>query len=224
MSRHIYKPMLAKVAPDAFSDKDWIFEIKWDGFRAIAYVDDNWSLKSRNGKELKNNFPELSELTKAAKDLVVDGEIVVMREGKPDFQALLERGQAISAGEIQRQAERMPAEYVVFDILEKDGKPLIKLPLMERKKILEDSLKESTHVILSDFIEAKGEAYYKLILEKDLEGIIAKKKDSQYEEGLRTGSWLKIKKVKTCDAIIFGYTRGGGVREELIWSFTTGRL
>ena len=103
---------------------------------------------------------------------------------------------------------------MVFDVLEKDGKPLTNLPLMERKKILKESLKEGTHVILSDFIEEKGEAYYKLILEKDLEGVMAKKKDSQYEEGLRTGSWLKIKKIKTCDAIIFGYTRGGGVRED----------
>ena len=105
MSRHIYKPMLAKVAPDAFTDKDWIFEIKWDGFRAIAYVDDNLSLKSRNGKELKHNFPELQELTRLAKGLVLDGEIVVMKEGKPDFQALLERGQAVSAGEIQRPSK-----------------------------------------------------------------------------------------------------------------------
>ena len=71
MNRRIYKPMLAKVAPDAFTDKDWIFEIKWDGFRAIAYVDGDWSLKSRNGKELKQNFPELSELTKVAKGLVL---------------------------------------------------------------------------------------------------------------------------------------------------------
>ena len=107
---------------------------------------------------------------------------------------------------------RASAEYVVFDVLEKDGKPLLTTPLIERKKILKDSLKEGTHVILSDFIEEKGEAYYKLILERDLEGVMAKKKESQYEEGLRTGSWLKIKKIKTCDAVIFGYTLGGGVR------------
>jgi DNA ligase D-like protein (predicted 3'-phosphoesterase) len=85
---------------------------------------------------------------------------------------------------------------------------------MERKKILKESLNEGSVIILNDFIEEKGEAYYKLVLEKDLEGVMAKKKDSPYEEGLRTGSWLKIKKVKTCDAIIFGYTLGGGVRED----------
>jgi DNA ligase D-like protein (predicted ligase)/DNA ligase D-like protein (predicted 3'-phosphoesterase) len=144
---------------------------------------------------------------------VVDGEIVVMREGKPDFQALLKRGQAVSKGEIQRQANRAPATYVVFDILEKDGKPLTSLPLVERKKILADSLKEGTNVLLSDFIEEKGEAYFKSAIKKGLEGVVAKKKDSHYEEGLRTGSWLKIKKLKTCDCVIFGYTRGTETRE-----------
>ena len=222
MSRHTYRPMLAKVALDAFTDKDWIFEIKWDGFRAISYVDEEFSIKSRNEKELKHNFPELSELTKLAKNIVVDGEIVVMREGKPDFQALLERGQVVSAGGIQRQANQAPATYVVFDILEKDGKPLTRLPLMERKKILKDSLKEGSRILLSDFIEEKGEAYYKLVLEKGLEGVMAKKKDSQYEEGLRTGSWLKIKKLKTCDCVIFGYTLGAQSRGKTFGALVLG--
>jgi DNA ligase D-like protein (predicted 3'-phosphoesterase) len=79
---------------------------------------------------------------------------------------------------------------------------------MERKKILKDSLREGSNVLLCDFIEEKGEAYFQLALEKGLEGVIAKKKNSQYEEGLRTGSWLKIKKLKTCDCVIFGYTKG----------------
>jgi DNA ligase D-like protein (predicted ligase)/DNA ligase D-like protein (predicted 3'-phosphoesterase) len=204
--------MLAKVALDAFTDKDWIFEIKWDGFRAISYIDQGFSIKSRNEKELKHNFPELLELTKLASNIVVDGEIVVMNEGKPDFQSLLERGQAVSAGEIQRQIQRASATYIVFDILEKDGKPVTKLPLMERKKILKDSLKEGSRIFLSDFIEERGEAYFKLVLEKGLEGVMAKRKDGQYEEGLRTGSWLKIKKLKTCDCVIFGYTMGAQSR------------
>src|SRR4030042_5565361 len=118
MSRHIYLPMLTKVAEEAFSDKDWIFEVKWDGFQAIAYVEEPFSIKSRNEKELKQNFPELQELSKLAANIVVDGEIIVMREGKPDFQSLLERGQAVSTSEIQRQVSRAPVVYIVFDILE----------------------------------------------------------------------------------------------------------
>jgi bifunctional non-homologous end joining protein LigD len=83
--------MLAKVAGEAFSGKNWIFEVKWDGFRAIAYVDGCFSLKSHNGNELKNAFPELEELRRLAKNVVLDGEIVVMKNGKVDFQALQER-------------------------------------------------------------------------------------------------------------------------------------
>ena len=203
---------MRRLPREAFSDKDWIFEVKWDGFRAIAYIEEPFSLKSRNEKELKQNFPELQELNKLASNIVVDGEIIVMREGKPDFQSLLERGQAVSIGEIQRQENRAPAVYIVFDILEKDGKPLTKLPLMERKAILKDSLKEGSNVLFCDFIEEKGETYFQLALEKGLEGVVAKRKDSEYEEGLRTGSWLKIKKLKTCDCVIFGYTRGTAVR------------
>jgi DNA ligase D-like protein (predicted ligase)/DNA ligase D-like protein (predicted 3'-phosphoesterase) len=208
MSRHIYKPMLAKVAEEPFSGKDWIFEVKWDGFRAIAYVEQHFSLKSRNEKELKQNFPELAQLTKLGSNIVVDGEIVVMKEGKPDFQSLLERGKAASTVEIERESNTAPAVYIVFDILEKDGKSLTKLPLTERKAILQDSLKEGTNVLLCDFIEEKGEAYFKSVLEKGLEGVVAKRRDSMYEEGLRTGSWVKIKKLKTCDCVIFGYTKG----------------
>ncbi len=213
MSRHIYKPMLAKVAEEAFSGKDWIFEVKWDGFRTIAYVEEPFSLKSRNEKELKQNFPELAQLTKLASNIVVDGEIVVMREGKPDFQSLLERGKAVSTGEIERQSSRAPAVYIVFDILEKDGESLTKLPLTERKAILQESLREGANVLLCDFIEAKGEAYFQSVLEKGLEGVVAKRRDSMYEEGLRTGSWLKIKKLKTCDCVIFGYSRGNKSRD-----------
>jgi DNA ligase D-like protein (predicted ligase)/DNA ligase D-like protein (predicted 3'-phosphoesterase) len=208
MRRHIYKPMLAKVAADAFTDKDWIFEIKWDGFRAIAYVEAPFSLRSRNGKELGSNFPELQELSRLSNNIVVDGEIIIMREGVPDFQSLLERGQAVSPVEIQRKSTMAPAVYIVFDILEKDGKSLVNLPLMERKQILKDSLHEGSNVLLCDFIEERGKAYFQLTLKKGLEGVVAKKKDSCYEEGLRTGSWLKIKKLKTCDCVIFGYTRG----------------
>ena len=214
--------MLAKVADKPFSDKNWIFEIKWDGFRAISYIDETLSIKSRNDNDLKHNFPELEELKILAKNLVVDGEIVIMKEGKPDFQTLQERGQVVSAAEIQRQVERAQATYIVFDILEKDGKALTALPLMERKKILKSSLVEGKNVLVSDFIEEKGEAYFKLAIGKGLEGVVAKQKDSRYEEGLRTGSWLKIKHVKTCDCVIFGYRRGENAREKTFGSLVLG--
>jgi bifunctional non-homologous end joining protein LigD len=221
MSRS-YKPMLAKVAPKPFSDKDWVFEVKWDGFRAIAYVNEELSLKSRNQKELKYNFPELEELTKLTRKVVLDGEIVVMKEGKTDFQTLLERGKTASPTEIELQNLRSPAVYVVFDILEKDGTPLINLPLTERKKILRSSVQEGKHVLLSDVVEENGEAYYAAALEKGLEGVMAKKKTSPYEPGVRSGNWLKIKKLRSCDCVIFGYTKGTGARAKTFGALLLG--
>src|SRR5512137_135149 len=109
-----YKPMLAKEALNPFSGEEWIFEIKWDGFRAIAYVNEQVSLRSRNNKELIDNFPELHELKQLAKNAVLDGEIVVIRNGRADFQALQERGKAVKASEITYQTSRQPAQYVVF--------------------------------------------------------------------------------------------------------------
>ena len=207
-----YKPMLARTTDKPFSGKDWIFEIKWDGFRAIAYIDDFYTLQSRNGKELKNNFPELKELRSLAKKVVVDGEIVVMKDGKVDFQALGGRGKPLSKRTLEMLKRESPATYVLFDILEKDGKPLIDLPLMERKAILKQSIKEGHHIIINDYIENNGEQFYKAVLEHNIEGMVAKRKDSRYEQGLRTGSWLKVKNLKTCDCVIFGYTRGEGAR------------
>jgi len=217
-----YKPMLARLTSQPFSSEDWIFEIKWDGFRAIAYVNENLSLRSRNGKELKYSFPELDELRKLARNVVLDGEIIVMREGKADFQALLERNKALSETEIELQSRRSPAVYIVFDILEKDGKTLIKIPLIERKKILQNSVKEGPHILISDFVETNGQAYYTAALEKGVEGIVAKKKDSLYEPGLRSANWLKLRRLNFCDCVIFGYTVGTGIRKKTFGALLLG--
>jgi bifunctional non-homologous end joining protein LigD len=96
-----YKPMLAKSVSKPFSGKDWIFELKWDGFRAIAYVDDFFTLQSRNAKELKNFFPEVEELVQLTKNVFVDGEIVTMKHGKVDFHPMQKRDHAISTMEVE---------------------------------------------------------------------------------------------------------------------------
>lgn len=209
--RH-YKPMLAKTAETPFSSGDFIFEVKWDGIRAIAYVDGKLSIKSRNQKELRDNFPELEELSGLAEGCVLDGEIVVVKEGRADFQAVIERMQKTSAREIDFMSRRYPATYVAFDILERKGRQLIDLPLAERKKLLKKSVREGKHVVLSIFADAEGEAFYEAALKKGMEGIIAKKKSSPYQPGSRSGDWLKIKKVRSCDCVVFGYTKGKGGR------------
>ncbi len=217
-----YKPMLAKEADKPFSDKDWIFEVKWDGFRAIAYINKELSLRSRNEKELLQNFPELEELKHLAQNVVVDGEIIVLKEGKIDFQTLLERGKAVPSMKMALAKQTWSASYVIFDILEKDDKSLIDLPLLERKKTLKEAIKESDHILLSDYVEEKGETYYQAVMQKGLEGIMAKKKDSPYEPGVRSNNWLKIKKLRTCDCVIFGYTHGTGARAKTFGALLLG--
>jgi len=207
-----YKPMLAREAKEPFMSPEWIFEPKWDGIRAIAYVGEELSLRSRNDKELIDRFPELDELKELAEDVVLDGEIIVMREGSVDFQAVLRRMQQSDEREIARQSARAPASYVVFDILEKDGETLTDLPLTERKRILKESLQEGGRVTHSPYVENTGENYYKAAVQTGLEGLVAKKKGGRYIQG-KSESWLKIKDLKTCDCVIVGYTIGRGMRD-----------
>ncbi|VVB84207.1 DNA ligase [uncultured archaeon] len=217
-----YLPMLARPQETPFSSEDWIFEVKWDGIRAISYVNDELSVRSRNQKELINNFPELEELRELAGNTVLDGEIIVMKNGAPDFQAVISRNQSTEPGDIEYLSRKFPATYVVFDILEKDGKPLLEIPLMERKTILKNSVKEGKYVVLSMFVEGSGESYFKAALEKGLEGVMAKKKQSAYEPGKRSNNWLKIKQKKSCDCVIFGYTAGMGSRDKAFGSLILG--
>ena len=217
-----YKPMLAQMADAPFDSEDWIFEIKWDGIRAISYVNEELSIRSRNDKELKQNFPELAELTTLSKNVVLDGEIIVITQGKPDFQAVIERAKATRIHEIEIASQKNPATYVVFDIIEKDGQPLLSLPLTERKKLLEQNLKEGKHVLTSIFADKDGKTYYEAALKTGVEGIMAKKKNSPYEPGIRSHNWLKIKKLATCDCVIFGYTKGTGSRKEAFGALLLG--
>jgi len=213
--------MLSRSVDRPFNGDAWYFEIKWDGVRAIAYADENLSLRSRNDRELAGQFPELAELLNLAPHTVLDGEIVVMKGGKPDIQALLPRLQA-GTGRSPPGDIKNPVTYIVFDILEKENKSLINLPFSERRKILEKSVREGPHVILSVPVEAMGEEYYTAAIAKGLEGVMAKRRDSLYEPGLRSGAWLKIKAEKTCDCVIAGYTIGEGGRNSTFGALILG--
>jgi DNA ligase D-like protein (predicted ligase) len=218
----LYKPMLAQSIDVPFSSADWIFEVKWDGIRAISYLDENLSIRSRNQKELLHNFPELEEIRSLARNAVIDGEIILMRDGKADFQILIQRIQRTSLKDIEFMAGKFPATYIVFDILEKDGESLMDKPLIERKKILEETVGEGKYIVHSMFVDEIGEVYYESALQKGVEGIMAKKKLSHYEPGKRSSSWLKIKPLKSCDCVIFGYTEGEGSREKTFGALILG--
>lgn len=198
--------MLAKETKEPFDDKNWLYEIKWDGYRAIAEIENgNVRLYSRNGITFENSYTlVVQELKKIRADAVLDGEIVVLNdEGHPEFQLL----------QHYESNTHRPIHYYVFDILFLNGHNTCELPLIERKELLQGIIKKSDVVKYSDHIVEKGIAFFNVSTEKNLEGIMAKKADSQYYIGKRTNEWLKIKNNKTQEAIIAGYTDPGGARK-----------
>jgi bifunctional non-homologous end joining protein LigD len=198
--------MLAKETEKPFDDKDWLFEIKWDGYRAVAEIrDKEILLYSRNGLNFSAKFPIVADQLKSIKsNAVIDGEIVVLNEeGKPDFQLL------------QHYSENQdrPIQYYVFDLLELNGQDTTGLTLVERKELLKKLLPPNEVVKYSDHILESGKSFFRASKEKDLEGIMAKRADSKYYPGKRSPDWLKIKHHKTADAIIAGYTEPAGGRK-----------
>ncbi len=202
---HYIKPMLATAVDDAFNSKEWLYELKFDGYRAIAEIKKGKILLySRNGLSLAQRYPVIVSAVKKIKHTcVLDGEIVLLNEkGKPDFQKL----------QNYEQNKGYPLVYYVFDLLSLKGKETIHLPLTERKQLLKKIIKKNDIIIYSDHIETKGEDFFQAITRDDLEGIMAKKKDSLYFPGDRTKNWLKIKNKKTQEAIIVGFTEPKGSR------------
>ena len=179
---------------------------------------------NRRGIWFHDRYPELRDIWKnvKAKRVVLDGELVVFKEGKPDFYALAEREHVEEKMRIELLSKIMPATLIVFDILHKDGEDLINLPLIERKKILEEVVKENERVVISTYVIGKGKKFFEEVKKRGLEGVMAKKLDSTYQLGKRSKDWLKIKYLKTLDCIICGFTEGTGWREEYFGALLCG--
>lgn len=198
-------PMLATITKTPFSDKDWVFEIKWDGYRAVAETGQkDLRLYSRNGIDFSERFPAIHQaLQKIKHKAVLDGEIVLLNEKDlPDFQKLQHYENHLN----------FPLVYYVFDLLELDGKSTEKLSLLERKKLLKKLIGKNKTIRYCDHVDTDGTAFLEQAKAQGLEGIIAKKKDSVYTEGYRSREWLKIKNVQTTEVVIAGYTRPRGER------------
>jgi bifunctional non-homologous end joining protein LigD len=216
--RHI-KPMLATLVDKPFDAKGWLFEVKWDGFRAIAEIYKNKvELYSRNLLLFNEHFPQIVKtLSKLKKDMVLDGEVVVLdKHGKSHFQLL--QNYLPAKRKLIRQAGLQNKEgqliYYVFDILFLGTKDLRKLPLLERKKILNQTLPKLTNVKISDDIADEGIAFFKIARKQGLEGIVAKNADSEYKSGIRSRDWLKIKIHQQQEAVIAGFTEPRGSRKK----------
>lgn len=194
------KPMLASLNDEPFNSKEWQFEIKWDGYRALAYLNNGKvQLRSRNNLSFDNKYPPVFDALKHWPiNAVIDGEIIIVNEdGKADFKALQD----------YQQTKKGELVYYVFDILWLDGISLLNMTLAERQEILKQLTPESGIIRFSDSIDEFGNDFYKIAKQNSLEGIIAKQKDAPYQPGYRSKAWLKIKIEQRHEAVICGYTK-----------------
>ena len=198
--------MLAKLSEKAFDDEDWIFEIKWDGYRAVADLSHKVPLfYSRNGISFLSKFEKVSQDFSLQKHkMILDGEIVAYDEnGKPNFQLLQQIG----------DNPNLALVYQVFDLLWLNGHSTEEIPLLQRKELLKEALVETDSIKYCDHIPEKGIEFFNQMKKLELEGMIAKKADSLYLENHRSTDWLKIKFTNTEEAIICGFTEPRGSRE-----------
>jgi bifunctional non-homologous end joining protein LigD len=220
------RPMLSTPIDKPFNDNKWDFEIKWDGVRAILYYNKSKNileLKSRTNKSIHHRYPEIINSIKASSVIrcndstVLDGEIVVLdKQGRPDFQSHQRRMNVENSLDIQHLSSEIPSTFYIFDILYLDGKNLENLEFWKRRELLSTvlDLNRSVEKVLriSESFEGKGIELFKNIRALNLEGIIAKNKQSRYLQGARTTDWLKIKNIQTQDCAVIGYTPGEGNR------------
>jgi len=224
------KPMLA-VSGKIFSSKGWIFEPKIDGTRCIASISNGTvELQNRRFRPMGPRYPEITKaLKEAAGDCILDGEMTVFSKGVPSFASLAVRDQQVDGIRIEYLSKALPAVYIVFDILYKGQESLMNLPLIERKSILQQELRESDFITVIGYLEENGESYFKAVLEKGLEGVMAKRMSSTYQPGVRSHDWIKIKKQLTLDLVVGGYIPGQGQRKSffgglLLGAYDSGKL
>jgi bifunctional non-homologous end joining protein LigD len=201
------EPMLPTLIEKPFSDPGWLFELKWDGVRAIAWIDDGTlTLRARSGTDITKRYPELENLPQSigARKAILDGEIVALdARGHSDFEKLQERMHVRAPS--PSLIASVPVVYYLFDILYCDGYDLRGSPLAERKQLLQLLLRTSERFRYSDHQAEHGEELFKLAKQNGLEGIVAKRADSTYASG-RSASWAKLKATSTIDAVVGGWT------------------
>ena len=204
-------PMLAK--PGApFDSPEHLFEIKWDGTRTLAFVErDGYRLVNRRRVDMTERYPEFAFLGKLPPGTVLDGEMVVLHNGKPDFPLLLSREQSRSPRKIQSLARTLPATLVVFDQIYEDYQPLLTKPLSQRREHLAKLVERcgDPHLVLSQGVVGNGVAFFEGACAQGLEGAVAKRLSSPYQPGQRTGAWIKIKRSETVQCAIVGFLPSG---------------
>lgn len=208
-----FEPMLLERAEKPFTGPDWLYQVKWDGVRNLALVEGgrvrHWSRRLRERTAL---FPEFAGLAAAlgGRQAVLDGEIIVLKEGKPSFPGILERDLAGGAPDARRVRER-PATLMLFDLLELDDRPLYDRPLVDRLALLEQLLPAAdSWQVVASFPGDEGPALYQAVVAAGLEGVVAKRRSSRYQPGVRSRDWLKVKRKEQMLAVVVGFTNPTG--------------
>lgn len=212
--------MLLNEGKEPFDDEDYIYELKLDGIRCVAYIEPkSVTLQNKRFKDLTDIYPELSDIRKCVKKRVIlDGELVVLTDGKPDFYAVQKRSLMKNSFRISFAAKQNPVQFVTYDILYYDGKDLTDKPLMERKEYISKAVTEGYNLSASRWIERNGVAFFNLTKKENLEGIVAKKKDGLYHIGKRTSEWIKIKVMQDEVSLVLGYQpdENGNVKDLIL--------
>jgi len=201
------EPMLA-VAEEPFDSYDHLYEVKWDGVRCLAAVEPgSLRLWGRELADYTDRYPELDVLRELPSGTIVDGELVVLRDGRADLDAILRRHQLRSPFKTRLACRQSPAVYLVFDVLFHRGRPVMGRSLKERRQILTDLLVplDPRRVLLSDGVVGAGKAMFEEVVRQGHEGVMAKHLDSHYLPGRRSSSWRKIKPTVIVPCVIIGY-------------------
>lgn len=202
-------PMLIAQMQEPFNDDGWIYELKLDGCRYIGYFGQNGTcLRNKRNMELLPRFPELKGLHRSVSErTVLDGELVVLRDGVPDFFELQRRTLLTDRFKIEMAAARHPASFVAYDCLCKDGRSIMDRPLLERKEALQSSVREDSLIAISRYIPTDGIGLFRAADERELEGVVAKRAASLYYPGRRTKDWIKFKRMADEEFVVCGYIR-----------------
>lgn len=219
------EPMLAK--PGGLPDGDgWAFEIKWDGVRALAFcADGRLRLHSRRGGDITPRYPELEPLGRAlgARQALLDGEIVAFgADGRPSFERLQRRMHLTDAGLVRRLAQSEPVVYAIFDVLHLQGHSLLELRYEQRRTLLDALALAGPAWQVPAYHRGDGAALLAATRAQRLEGVVAKRLDSPYRPGSRSGAWLKVKNVRTADVVVGGWLPGEGQRAGRLGALVTG--
>jgi DNA ligase D-like protein (predicted ligase)/DNA ligase D-like protein (predicted 3'-phosphoesterase) len=209
------EPMLARSTDKPPEQGQYVYEVKWDGVRAMIALDEGEiRIRSRNQLDITGKFPELLIPDQAfrATSALFDAEIVCLDDaGKPVFQNVIHRMQQTGKGAIDRAHARYPAVCYVFDCLYLDGRTIVNEPLVRRRAWMEDAIRHGTPYRVSEAVD-EGVELFRAAADMGLEGIMAKERNSTYKPGTRSSQWLKIKSRQTTECVIIGYTRGKGSR------------